>query len=231
MLEVRTQAELDRALRDYPNELIACVGNGTFDAYDSATVHASGSATVRAYDSATVHAYGSATVTASGSATVHAYGSATVTASKWVGVIRAADCRATVTGGHLLQLPSISTAAEWCEFHGIEVTDGVAVLFKAVGDDWCSANMTPAGKRISYKPGSKPKAPDWDGGKAECGGGLHFSPSPHQALGFNTEATRFVGCPVRVDEIVIHPDGMYPDKVKAPRCGPCFEVDLDGSPK
>ena len=33
------------------------------------------------------------------------------------------------------------------------------------------------------------------------------------------------------DEIAVHPDGMYPDKVKAPRCGPCFEVDLDGSPK
>ena len=104
--------------------------------------------------------------------------------------------------------------------------------FKAVGDDWCSTNRTPAGKRISYKPGTKPKAPDWDGGGAECGGGLHFSPSPHHALEFNPEATRFVGCPVLVSEIVVHPNGVYPSKVKAPRVyGKCFEVDLDGNPK
>ena len=39
---------------------------------------------------------------------------------------------------------------------------------------------------------------------AECGGGLHFAGSPVAALEFNETATRYVACPVRLDEIVVH---------------------------
>jgi hypothetical protein len=45
----------------------------------------------------------------------------------------------------------------------------------------------------------------------------------------STHASRFVACPVRVDEIVVHPNAAYPTKVKAPRvCAPCYEVDING---
>lgn len=45
----------------------------------------------------------------------------------------------------------------------------------------------------------------------------------------STQATRFVACPVKVSEIAVHPNGMYPDKVKAPGCvGKVWECDIDG---
>jgi hypothetical protein len=133
-----------------------------------------------------------------------------------------------VEGGQVIELakPDLATGAKWCAYHGIEPdADGVVVLFKAVDADFVS----PRG--MAYMPGSAPVAPDWDGGERECGGGLHFSPSPGHALAFVSDASRFVGCPVRVAEIVTHPDGQYPNKVKAPGCcGPVFEVDRDGEP-
>jgi hypothetical protein len=42
---------------------------------------------------------------------------------------------------------------------------------------------------------------------------------------------RFVACPVRLEDIVFHPDGDYPDKVKAGAvCAPVYEVLEDGTP-
>ena len=48
-------------------------------------------------------------------------------------------------------------------------------------------------------------------------------------LEFDRDAKRFVACPVRLDEMVVHPRGQMPQKVKAKRvCAPCWEVDEDG---
>jgi hypothetical protein len=89
--EVRTQAELDKAIADKVDwiEIRSPAGvwlevvksdSSTVRACDSSTVRACGSSTVRAYDWSTVTAYGSSTVRAYGSSTVRAYGSSTVTA-------------------------------------------------------------------------------------------------------------------------------------------------------
>lgn len=65
----------------------------------------------------------------------------------------------------------------------------------------------------------------------ECGGGLHFSPSPKHARTFNQTASRYIACPVALAEIAVHPDGDMPEKVKARGCcGPVWEVDEDGNP-
>jgi hypothetical protein len=129
---------------------------------------------------------------------------------------------AQATGGHQTTL-SMETPMEWCEYYGIEIVEDVAILYKALNADFVS----PRGMR--YAPGDVPVALDWDGGKVECGCGLHFSPSPLMALEFNGSATKFAGCPVRLSDIAVHPDGDYPKKVKAKQCcGPCFEVDRNG---
>jgi hypothetical protein len=117
------------------------------------------------------------------------------------------------------------TAAEWCDYYGVPVQDGVATLFKAVDENFGSYHG------VSYRPGSEPRAPDWDGGERECGGGLHFSPRPTFALPVPDDDMRFVACPVRVEDIVFRPDGVYPDKVKAGGvCAPVYEVHEDGTP-
>jgi hypothetical protein len=129
-----------------------------------------------------------------------------------------------VKGGVIIDVPKVTTAAEWCDYHGVKVSRGIATLYKAVRDDYRSAHGA------DYSPGAKPAAPDWDP-VPECGGGLHFSFHPVAALSYDRQATRFVACPVRLAEIVVHPDGS-PTKVKAPRVvgKGCVEVDRTGKP-
>ena len=232
---VKTQKQFDDALASGEGYIeirsergvwidVVSSGSATVRAYDSATVTAYGSATVRAYDSATVRAYGSATVTAYDSATVRAYDSATVTASKCVAVhLHSADV--TVQGGVVIDVSKpLTDPADWCEYHGIKVSEaGVATVFKAVDDNYLS------GYGMSYKPGSKPVAPDWRD-NTECGGGLHFSPSPTQALAYHNAVTeRFLAVGVKVADLRPIPGGTA--KCKAPRVvRACVEVDIDGRP-
>jgi hypothetical protein len=203
--------------------------SATVRAWDSATVEAWDSATVRAWDSATVRAGGSATVEAWGSATVRAGGSATVRARPHTPVIKSANSKdVTISGGQVIEIPVPKTSEEWCSFHGVEVReegdDTVAILFKALGNDLVAHGG------FTYELGEVPIAPDWDGGKRECGGGLHFSPTPWQAKEFRREATRYLACPVSLADLCVHPDGIYPQKVKAPGCcAPIWEVDVDGN--
>ncbi len=130
-------------------------------------------------------------------------------------------------GGFVSRRKPPKTGAEWCEYYGIPVRDdGTVILFKALEEDWRGSHKT----QVVYMPGSTPAAPDWIPGP-ECGYGLHFSPHPIAAKNFCPDATRFVGCPVRLDEIVVHPNGQYRDKVKAPRVvAPVFEVTMYGEP-
>lgn len=96
---VRTQEELDAAIRDGVQQIIVdarkrkpltvgesgsslihAIKSTRIDVYDSATVYAYGSATVYAFDFAMVYAHDSATVFANYSATVSAFDTATVRA-------------------------------------------------------------------------------------------------------------------------------------------------------
>jgi len=197
----------------YDSSTVTAYDSSTVTAYDSSTVTAYGSSTVRAYDSSTVRAYGSSTV--------RAYDSSTVTATKFVPV-QDHGPNTKITGGILISIRRAETPADWCEFYGVHVARGIATLFKAVEDDWKGTNKHPG---ITYEPGSKPEAPDWNP-TATCGKGLHLSPRPFMALWYCPNATRYVACPVRMSEMV-----LLDDKVKVRRLAkPTFEVDIDGEP-
>ena len=203
---------------------VTASASSTVTAYDSSTVTASGSSTVRASGSSTVTASGSSTVTASGAAQVIARHAVKVIATAYVAVT-ILGAKVSVTGGIEIRPPDINTGKAWCDAQGVEVKRGVAVLYKAVDAQWKSAYG------MSYKPGTTPSAADWDGGKAECGGGLHFFPQPWMAHRWNPDFKHIVACPVKVSEIAAHGwDAQFPDKVKAPRvCAPCYEVDIEGN--
>jgi hypothetical protein len=213
----------------YESSQVTAYGSSQVTAYDSSQVTACGSSQVIAYGSSQVRACGSSQVTAYGSSQVTAYessqviayGSSQVRASKYVAVTILG--KPNVVGGVKIRPRAPRNVDEWIADYGIRVRKGVVILYKAVGDDFKSAYGT------SYEPGSTPSAADWDGGKAECGGGLHFCPSPALALTFHRAATRFVACPVKVSEIAFRQDAAYPTKVKAPRvCAPVWECDIDG---
>ena len=197
-------------------------------AWDSSHIEAWGSSRVEARDTSRVEARESSHVEAWESSHVEARESSRVEASRWASVLpgNTKYDKPTITGGVLLERPVLDTAELWCEYHGVEILeDGTAVLFKAVDDQFVSS------RDFAYLPGTTPAAADWDGGRAECGAGLHFAPSAGVALSFKPDAARFVACPVLVSEIVVHPDGAYPNKVKAPRVAvPCWEVDRYGKP-
>ncbi len=206
----------------------------------SAVLRESSSAVLRESSSAVLWGSSSAELRGSSSAELWESSSARALsarckakASKYAVVLQH-NRAAKISGGRVLEMPRPETGAEWCEFYGVEIRKGggfsrklvgqdVAILFKAVAEGYKAA------RGFSYEPGSIPEASDWDGGDRECGGGLHFSPHPKMAKEFNRGPAHFVACPVLVSEIVVHPDGTYPQKVKAPRvAAPCWEVDEDG---
>ena len=214
---VKTQAELDAALAhddiDYDTHkiIIDAATPGvwiTIGDDHGQDVRALGSATVVAYDSATVRALGSATVQAAPYVAVHLF---------------SAD--ATVSGGVVIDIAAVDLDDPeiWCAYHGIEVTDGLATVYKAVDDRYFSEHGT------CYAPGSTPTAPDWQPAKL-CGQGLHFSPTPRQAQAYNhapATVAKYVACGIAVADLI--PLGS--DKCKAPRVvRACVEVDLDMRP-
>ncbi|OIN80882.1 hypothetical protein BMG05_10445 [Mycobacterium malmoense] len=179
-----------------------------------------GRAAVLAGGRADVHAGGRADVR--GSATAHLYEGSQATAAKYTAVFLHSQRVNLDSSGAVIDLTQIDLkdAAQWCEFNGVDVVDGIAFVYKAVGDDWKSQRGT------SYEPGSTPEAPDWKP-VAYCGNGLHFCASPTLALEYFPEATRFVRCGVRLDEMV-----PLDDKAKAKRVVvPCAEVDRHGEVK
>ena len=163
-------------------------------------------------------------VRACGSATVEALGSATVWAAPYVAVhLCSAD--ATVSGGVVIDIAALDLDDPeiWCTYHGIEVTDGLATVYKAVDDRYFSEHGT------CYKPGAPPNAPDWQPTKF-CGQGLHFASTPQQAQAYNhatATAAKYMACGIAVADLI--PLGS--DKCKAPRVvRACVEVDLDMRP-
>jgi hypothetical protein len=153
-------------------------------------------------------------------------GAVIVNATKLVSVV-AHGKTPRVRGGRLIRLRGLATAKHWCEHYGLEVKGGVVVVFKAVANtDYKSSHGQ------AYAPGTVPIASDWDGGKAECGGGLHFSPSPGHAEGFfGSAGVRFLACPVRLKDIRSpRENDAYPEKIKARGCcAPVWEVDRHGN--
>ena len=218
-------------VRAYGSATVRASGSATVRASDSATVWASGSATVEAYgsatveasDSATVWAYDSATVRASGSATVRASDSATVWASKYVAV-HLFSRKVTLAGGIVIDVTAmdLSDPQQWCDYHGVTVTDGIAHVYKAVDQHYRSHHGA------DYPPGSTPQADDWNA-EPHCGNGLHFGATPTKALRSAVTSIaepRFLVCGVRLDEMV-----CLGDKIKARRVVvPCVEVNRSGDP-
>ncbi len=222
------------SVRAYDSASVTASDSASVTAYDSASVTASDSASVRAYDSASVTAYDSASVRASDSASVRAFARVFVrlfscikiVATAQVVILREPNSRGDVEGGHIVQASAPKDAAGWCEEYSVEVKDGVAVLYKGLGEDFHSGHGT------DYTPGTIPVASDWDGGLHECGGGLHFSPCPDMTLQFASDAKKFVACPVALADMrAPQASDNYPGKIKARGCcAPTYEVDRAGNP-
>ena len=205
------------------NSTVTARENSTVTARGNSTVTARGNSTVTARENSTVTAMENSTVTAWGNVMIRAMGRAVITASIAV-VVLCHGCDVTVTGGIKIQAMEPTTAAEWCEHSGVTVVDGIATVYKGVRDNYHSDHG------CDYSPGLTPVAADWDGGTLECGGGLHFSPSPIQTLSFCEHAKHFMACQVALADMrAPKPGDSCPFKIKARGCcAPVQECDRDG---
>ena len=205
----------------WENSTATLWGNSTATLWGNSTATLWGNSTATLWENSTATLWENSTATAFATSSLELFGEfVKAIASPLVSVHlhSGAKCK----GGVQIEVKQPSTPQEWCEWYGAEIHGGDAILFKAVSDDYCSP------KGAVYAPGTETVAEDWDGGKEECGGGLHFSPHPVAALKFNESATKFVACLVPLDSIAVHHEGSYPEKVKAERCWNWYECDRNG---
>ena len=211
--------------------LIRARGSSYVEAWESSHVEAWGSSHVVARGSSHVEAWESSHVVARGSSHVEAKGFVSLDA--FGGTLNlSATCHVFVHNkkskimGGIKTLAILTTPQDWCDYYGVEVKNGIAVLYKSVHSDF----FNPQNRTIQYTPGTKPEAPDWDDGKKECGGGLHFSPCVAMAREFHKAPdAKYVACPVALKDMSVHFDGSMPQKCKAKRvCKPLWEVNVDG---
>jgi hypothetical protein len=200
--------------------------DATIEAYDQVAVHAYDRTRVRAAGQVVVDAYETSRVDAFDTALVRAYGPVTVVATDRVHTWRE-DAHADITGGVILDGVSreyLADAAEWCKAHGVEVEDGMAVVYKALGNDLIAGQDHDM--PTLYEKGTRVEAPDWDAVR-ECGNGLHFSPRPHYANTYRFGATRWMRVHIPVAD-AIPLDYAGAPKIKAPWCDVVAEVDMFG---
>jgi len=201
---VGTQAELDAALA----EKVCCI-KITSPAGTWLEVSDTDSSTVTASDSSTVRASDSSTVRASKRSAVHKH-------SK----------RAKITGGVIIDHTDVdlSTAAAWLDDHGVDIADGHVTIYKAVNADLRSDHG------FDYPIGAEVVAPDWrpDG---DCGGGLHFGPTPTHAEAYcKAFPVRYLACRVAVADLIPIVNGFGTANCKARAATVLYEVDMVGRP-
>ena len=210
----------------YESATVEAYESATVEACGSATVKAHGSATVRAYGSATVRAYESATVRAYESATVEAHGSATVAAGPFVAV-HLFSANVAVEGGVIIDVSKIdyTDAEQWATYYGAEINGEEVLLYKALSDDLISGKV--CGSRVKWPTSGVVSCDDWKPTN-ECGGGLHLSPHPYQAVAYcGSEARRVLLCSAKLEDVFPIPTSLHP-KCKARSVTVLREVALGG---
>jgi hypothetical protein len=215
-------------VRAYGSAQVTAYDSAQVTAYDSAQVRASDSAQVTAYGSAQVTAYGSAQVRAYGSAQVTAYDSAQVTASKFCAITIPMDSHVGCKGGVLIRVRPVRTLREWCDYWNAKVTGtgktATVRLYKAT----LAGHKSPHG--MTYVPGTTVTAPDWDGGTAECGYGLHACSDPILSAGYvSATVQHYVVLSVRLTDCrKPQVSDSYPNKLKFRTCKVVTECDAWG---
>jgi len=248
--EVRTQAELDAAIAAGEQAVIvggarlAAETKGTaspwfkvLDGFLQLLARESSQPRVEAWGSSQpsvvaressqprVVAWGSSqpSVVANGCTQLQVRGAVAVVAAATVAILVTGGTPK-IDGGGFVQRVNRDTPAAWCGYHGVEVRGGIALVYKAVNKDFRSE------RGGDYTPGKIPAADGWN--DLECSSGLHFSPTPGHAQAFFRDAgVRFVACPVALADMMVHPNGAYPEKCKAKRMAATgWEVTIDGDP-
>ncbi|WP_425451575.1 DUF7666 domain-containing protein [Branchiibius hedensis] len=135
------------------------------------------------------------------------------------------DARVTVDGGVVIDVTKVDRTSidGWIDYYGPDGNDdGTITVYKQVDENLTAGHQwTPT----TYAVGTKVKAADWQP-TAECGNGLHFSPTPQHTFTYaDYENPRFLECRVKAANFV-----ALGDKIKAKSCVVVRELDQHGKP-
>ena len=133
-----------------------------------------------------------------------------------VGVERHDASSVDLPGAVILRTPEeITGLDDWIDYYGLESTNKEFIVYKLVD------GVLRSGRGTLYTIGKRVNCPDWSDA-AQCGNGLHFSPSPSATHKY-ADGTRYLACRVRKNDTI-----LLGDKIKAKSCKVLYEVDLDG---
>ena len=170
-------------------------------------------------------ARGQASIVARGNVIIRAFGARRIEVTSEVVVMIHAQPRE-IAGGRHIAADRPRTAAEWCMYCGVDVIDGVAILYQAVDADFANEEARRFG--IAYAPGSVPAVPEHE---TNVNRWLRASPHPRLARSeINPAAVQAVAFPVDLRDICLRWEEGYFTTVNFRRCcGTVFLVNWDGS--
>ena len=122
-------------------------------------------------------------------------------------VVIVRDCKPKLPKGikHLIRTKTAQTTKrEFLQIYKEQVQGGKITLYKSVNSD---DNCDFYSGKIKYEVGKIVTCPDWNPDKnIECGGGLHLSPTPREALGYNQG--KVLKCEVDIKDFVVYPSNI-----------------------
>jgi hypothetical protein len=174
------------------NSSVLALGNSSVEAWDNSSVEAWGNSSVKALDNSSVVALDNSVVEAWDNSVVEAWGN--------VQVCKYSDFVSISTQGNARIVILPKTPQEYCEFYGVTVKDGHAILYKAVSPTYSSFYDS----EFVYEPGEKKEVNCDPSTDRMCSHGMHVS---HLlwALDYGRYYNEFkiLECAVPLDKIVV----------------------------
>ena len=144
-----------------------------------------------------------------------------------IAFVHSPDAR--VSGAHVIDMTGTEShdPEMWAAHTTADVLDGEVVLWKALGADLTSGEEF--GRPVKWEVGQEVSCDDWNP-TPECGGGLHLSPHPYDAIMYRKEATRMLKCSATMSDIVPIIYNNDSDKCKVKSVRVIAETNMDGTP-
>ncbi len=205
---VTTQAEWNAIPKDYDgyiyikspkNQRIVIVE------HKGIRVVARDNSSVEAWDNSSVEAWGNSSVVARENSSVEAWGNSSVEAWGNCQIVKYSDYTNLKVSGNARIVTLPKTPEEYCDFYGVEIRDGKAILYKAVMSNLCSFYDS----SFKYTIGETKEIECDTSVEQDCSYGLHIS-HLHWALDFGQEhfgqmheEFKIIECAVPIDKIIV----------------------------
>ena len=133
------------------------------------------------------------------------------------------------SGAHVIDMTKVDLhdPEMWAAHKAADLVDGEVILWKALGESKTSGERF--GCPVTWEAGYSVSCDDWDP-TPECGGGLHLSPYPREAITYLKDATRMFKCVATLTDIVPIISDVKADKCKARTVRVIAETNMDGTP-